>query len=384
MTVLLPGSTIGFLGGGQLGRMAAMAARTMGYDVHVLDPEAHCPARAFASQTITAPWNDADAAARLASGVDVVTMEIEKIPLAALEAAERHAPLRPAPGVLHIVQDRARQKEWLRDHGFPLGPFHIVRSADDTVAAAREFGACIVKSTTGGYDGRGQARVMHVEEAAPAWTSIGAPVCVVERFLDLTAELSVMVARSPAGEMRPYPPSRNHHHDGVLTWSVVPGAFDDDVARRATEIAQGIAEQMGVVGLLAVELFLLDDGSLCVNELAPRPHNSYHHSERACVTSQFEQLVRAVCGLPLGDTDVVRPAAIYNLLGDLWEGIQPPDFADVLALPGVRLHLYGKGEARPGRKMGHLSACGDDADMALARVVDAYRRLSVGNFRTKP
>ncbi|MEK7240111.1 MAG: 5-(carboxyamino)imidazole ribonucleotide synthase [Gemmatimonadota bacterium] len=377
MTVFLPGSTIGFFGGGQLGRMAAMAARSMGYDVHVLDPDAHCPARALASQTITAPWGDVDAAARLAVGVDVVTMEIEKIPLAALEAAGRHAPLRPAPGVLHVVQDRARQKEWLRNHGFPLGPFRVVRSADDTVAAAREFGACIVKAASGGYDGRGQARVFHLEEAAPAWTSIGAPVCVAEQFLDLSAELSVMVARSPNGEMRAYPPSRNHHTDGVLSWSVIPGGFDDVETRRATEIACGIAEQLGVIGLLAVELFLVEDGSLSVNELAPRPHNSYHHSERACVTSQFEQLVRAVCGLPLGDTDVVRPAAIYNLLGDLWSGAEAPDFAGVLALPGVRLHLYGKGEARAGRKMGHLSACGAGADTALERVVDAYRRLSL-------
>lgn len=377
MTVFLPGSTIGFFGGGQLGRMAAMAARTMGYDVHVLDPEVHCPARALASQTITAPWGDVDAAARLAEGVDVVTMEIEKIPLAALESAGRHAPLRPAPGVLFIVQDRARQKEWLRDHGFPLGAFRVVRSAADTIAAVREFGACIVKAASGGYDGRGQARVFHPEEAAPAWTSVGAPVCVTEQFLDLSAELSVMVARSPGGDMRAYPPSRNHHTDGVLTWSVIPGGFDEDVVRHATEVACGIAEQLGVIGLLAVELFLLEDGSLCVNELAPRPHNSYHHSERACVTSQFEQLVRAVCGLPLGDTDVVRPAAIYNLLGDLWAGVEPPDFAGVLALPGVRLHLYGKGEARAGRKMGHLSACGDNANTALERVVEAYRRLSL-------
>ncbi len=377
MTSILPGSVIGFLGGGQLGRRAAMAARTMGYDVHVLDPEANCPARALASQTITAPWGDVDAAARLAEGVDVVTVEIASIPRAALEAAERHAPLRPAPGVLFIVQDRARQKEWLRDHGFPVGPFRVVHSADDTTTAVRKLGPCIVKSATGGYDGRGQARVSSTEGASAAWSSVGAPVCVAEQLLDLSAELSVMVARSPGGDMRAYPPSRNSHTQGVLTWSVIPGDFDDDVVLKATEIACGIAEQLGVVGLLAVELFLLEDGSLCVNELAPRPHDSYHHSERACVTGQFEQLVRAVCGLPLGDTEVVRPAAIYNLLGDLWTGVEPPDFAGVLALPGVRVHLYGKGEARPGRKMGHLSACGASADAALERVVDAYRRLSI-------
>ena len=372
MSVILPGSTIGFLGGGQLGRMAAMAARTMGYDVHVLDPEHHCPARPLASQVITAPWGDVDAAAKLAEGADVVTIEIEQIPLPALEAAERRAPLRPGPQVLWTVQDRARQKEWLRDHGFPLGPFAVVRSAEETTAAVRALGSCIVKSTHGGYDGRGQARVSDPADAAAAFQGIGAPVCVAERFLTLAAELSVMVARTPEGDMRAYPPARNHHTNGVLTWSVIPGGFDDAVVRRATEIACGIAEQLEVVGLIAVELFLLDDGSLCVNELAPRPHNTYHHSERACVTSQFEQLVRAVCGLPLGATDVICPGAIHNLLGELWVNAAPPDFEAALGVPGVRIHLYGKADARPGRKMGHLSAVGPTGDEALARVRLAY------------
>jgi len=377
VSIILPGSTVGFLGGGQLGRMAAMAARTMGYDVHVLDPDPHCPAGPLASQVITAPWADAEAAARLAQGCDVVTIEIEQIPLNSLEAVERLVPLRPAPSVLWIVQDRARQKEWLRGHGFPVGPFAVVRTADEATSAVRTLGASIIKATHGGYDGRGQARVTSADAAAAAWEGIGAPVCVAEQFLTLTAELSVMVARSPSGEMRAYPPARNHHTQGVLTWSVIPGGFDDAVVERATEIACGIAEQLGVVGLIAVELFLLEDNALCVNELAPRPHNTYHHSERACITSQFEQLVRAVCGLPLGETEVVRPAAIYNLLGELWTGPHAPNIAGVLGLPGVRVHLYGKREARPGRKMGHLSACGDSSDIALDRVVDAYRRLSI-------
>jgi len=360
-----------------MGRMAAMAARAMGYDVHVLDPAEHCPARPLASRVITAPWADVDAAARFAEGVDVATMEIEQIPLPTLEAAELHAPLRPAPGVLWVVQDRARQKEWLRDHGFPLGPFHVVRTAAEATAAARALGPCVLKSATGAYDGRRQARISTPDAAAAAFDGVGAPACVAERFLSLTAELSVLVARSPTGEMRAYPPARNHYTQGVLTWSVVPGGFEDDLVQRATEIACGITEELGVVGLLAVEFFLVDDGTLCVNELAPRPHNTYHHSERACITSQFEQLVRAVCGLPLGDTEVVRPAAIYNLLGELWNGPQAPDIAGVLGLPGVRVHLYGKHEARTGRTMGHLSACGDSSDVALERVVDAYRRLSI-------
>ncbi len=377
MTVILPGSVIGFLGGGQLARMAAMAARTIGYDVHVFDPEGRCPARPLASTVISAPWDDVDAAARFAEGVDVITMDVERIPAPTLEAAERHAPLRPAPAVLWTVEDRARQKEWLRDHGFPVAPFRVVHGADEATAAAHALGPCILKPAIGGVDGHGQARLATPDIAALAYLGIGAPVCVAERFLSLTAELSVLVARSPTGEMRAYPPSRNYHTQGVLTWSVIPGGFEEDVVHLATEVACGIAEQLGVVGLLAVEVFLLDDGSLSVNELAPRPHNTYHHSERACITSQFEQLIRAVCGLPLGDTDVVRPTATYHLLGELWTGARAPDLAGVLGLPGLRVHLYGEHEARTGRRMGHLSACGDSSDVALERVVDAYRRLSI-------
>ena len=371
---IAPGATIGFLGGGQLGRMAAMAARTLGYEVRVLDPERDCPARGVASETITAPWNDAAAAARLATGCAVVTLEIEQIPQASLEAVAAIAPLRPGVTPVVTVQERARQKEWLRTHKFPLGAFETVTDAAAAAAAAARLGPSIVKSTMGGYDGRGQVRVQTADEAKAAFERLRAPVCVVEAFLEIAIEISVLVARRADGTSVAYPPSRNVHTDGVLTWAVTPSGVEPTLAARAETLARDIAERLGIVGLLAVEMFILADGTLLVNELAPRPHNTYHHSERAHPTSQFEQLVRAICGLPLGSVEVVRPAAIHNLLGDLWAG-GAPDFTPALHIPGVRVHLYGKREARPGRKMGHLSADGASADEALARVRQAYSTL---------
>ena len=369
---ILPGATIGFLGGGQLGRMAAMAARSMGYDVRVLDPDPTCSAAPIASHTITAPWSDAAAAAELARASDVVTLEIEQIPVPTLEAVAACAPLHPGAAVLHIVQDRARQKEWLAAEQFPVGPFRVVTTADETAAAIRALGPSIVKSATGGYDGRGQVRVGDASEGPSAFAGVGGRRAVVEQFLGIADELSVLVARRASGATAIYPPSRNHHTDGVLTWAVIPGGFPAELDARAMALAGAIAERLGVVGLLAVELFRLTTGELLVNELAPRPHNTYHHSERSCTTSQFEQLVRAICGLPLGATEVTCPGAIHNLLGDLWVGAAPPDFAAALGVTGVRLHLYGKADARRGRKMGHLSAVGATADDALARVRRAY------------
>ncbi len=370
-----PGATIGFLGGGQLGRMTAMAARTMGYDVRVLDPERLCPARGVSSHTITAPWSDAAAAAELARGCAAVTLEIEQIPRASLEAAARIAPLHPGVEAVYIVQERARQKAWLAANGFPLGAFHTVTDAASSAAAVEALGPSIVKSAMGGYDGRGQIRVRTAAEGRAAFESLRAPVCVVEAFLDIAVEISVLVARRSDGERVAYPPSRNLHTHGVLTWAVTPCGVAPGLAADAEALALAIAERLGIVGLLAVEMFVLGDGSVLVNELAPRPHNTFHHSERAHPTSQFEQLVRAICHLPLGSTRVVRPAAIHNLLGDLWQQ-GAPEFARALAVPGVRVHLYGKTEARPGRKMGHLSADGGTPEQALDRVLEAYRAIS--------
>lgn len=374
VTPILPGATIGFLGGGQLGRMTAFAARSMGYDVAVLDPDPACPAGAVASRLITAPYADADAAVELARGCDVVTLEIEQIPRATLEAVAAVVPLRPGVEPVHMIQDRGRQKSWLHGHGFPVGPHRVVETEADCVDAVSTLGPSVIKSCFGGYDGRGQARVSGAADAADGWRSVGARRCVVEAFLDIADELSVLVARRPDGSCAVFPPARNHHVHGVLAWSVTPAGLGAEVDREARTLGRAVAEASGIEGLLAVELFLLRDGRLLVNELAPRPHNTFHATERACDTGQFEQLVRAICALPFGDATLVRPTAIANMLGDLWAPA-PPDFIAALGVPGSRLHLYGKSVARPGRKMGHLSGTGADAREALTSTLDAYDAL---------
>lgn len=379
---MLPGGTIGILGGGQLGRMMTLAARTLGYHVIVLDPDAHCAAGAVADRVIVARFDDCAAAAELARASDVVTIEIEKIAHPALEAAAAFAPLRPGAHVLHMVQDRARQKEWLVTHGFPVGPYWSVTSEGELEAAIREAGeGAFVKSCTGGYDGRGQLRAGAAVGASEAWRALGSAPCVVERALELEKELSVLVARRPGGETAVYAPSRNHHEHGVLDWAVIPAAVPGAVAKHAAAIARGIAESLDVVGLLVAELFLTRDGALTVNELAPRPHNSFHHTELTVLTSQFEQAIRAVCDLPLGATDVVQPAAIANLFGDLWLHEAAPRWEAALDMPGVRIHLYGKAP-RPGRKMGHLGAVGTTAADAVTRARAARALLLPEQHRT--
>ena len=367
MSIIAPGATIGILGGGQLGRMTAIAARTMGYNVHVLDPDAQCAASGVADRVVAANFDDADAAADLASHCDVVTLEIEQIGVAALEAASRHAPLRPGASILAVVQDRSRQKRWLSDRGFPLGDYRDVSSAAEIEVAAGELGPLIVKACHGGYDGRSQTRVDTPSQSIDAWAALGSRPSVAEQMLDLEIELSVMVARRPGGQIVVYPPALNVHERQILAWSVLPAPLPERMTQQAEEIARAIADAFQLEGILAVEMFVLRDGTLLVNELAPRPHNSFHETEVACSTSQFEQLVRAVCDLPLGDTRALRPGAIFNLFGDLWAK-GPPQFEGALAQPGVRLHLYGKRGARAGRKMGHLSAIGETPEDALARV----------------
>jgi 5-(carboxyamino)imidazole ribonucleotide synthase len=377
---ILPGATIGILGGGQLGRMTSMAARTLGYNVHVLDPDPDCAAQPVVDRLVAARFDDADAAADLASNCSVVTLEIEQIATASLDAAARHAPVRPSSRLLGIVQDRARQKRWLVDAGFPVGPYDEVADVDTLQAAARRLGALVVKATRGGYDGRSQVRVSSVDDASLAWLTLAGPKsptrqAVAEQALDLESELSVMIARTPNGQLAVYPPALNYHERQVLSWSVIPAPLPAPLVRQATDLARAIADAIDLEGLLAVELFLTTRGELLVNELAPRPHNSFHETELACPTSQFEQLVRAVCNLPLGDTSIVRPAAIVNLFGDLWND-GAPRFDAALAEPLTRLHLYGKRVARPGRKMGHISAYGDTPHDALARARAAAQRLT--------
>jgi 5-(carboxyamino)imidazole ribonucleotide synthase len=382
MTAILPGATIGILGGGQLGRMTAMAARSLGYRIHVMDPDPSCPARFVVDACFEGDWDDAHSAADLARGSDVVTLEIEQVSLACLEAAAQYAPVRPGRALMQIIQDRILQKDWLRDHGFPVGRYRAIQTLADLREAALALGGrCFVKTARGGYDGRGQAkigfggRLDEVDsEVQEAWLALGERPCVVEQALDLEKEISVMVARNPSGEIKSFPSAANHHENQILVWSVIPSSIPADIERRAQALALRLADELGLEGLLAVEMFLTKEGSLLINELAPRPHNSYHASERACVTSQFEQAVRAVCDLPLGDVSVVQPAAIANLLGDVWlKG--NPRFDLALGVSGVRLHLYEKHQPRKGRKMGHLSAVAATPDEAIARVLAAERLL---------
>ena len=375
-----PGSLIAILGGGQLGRMMAMAARTMGYRVRVMDPEAACPASFVADEVIVGRWDDAEAARRLAAGADVVTLEIEQIGVDALAEVAQLAPLRPGIDPIRIIQDKTLQKPWLSENGFPVGPFRVVRSESELQQAVTALGGNVfLKVGRGGYDGRGQARIgldgpAAEAEAAKAWECIGARPAIAERALDLECEISVMAARNPSGQVRSYPAARNHHENQILAWSVLPAGVSTELESRAEALSSAIIAKLGIEGLLCVEMFVTRGGDLFVNELAPRPHNSYHQSERGCVTSQFEQAVRAVCNLPLGDTALIAPCAIVNLLGDLWLNGEP-NFPAALAVPGVRLHLYEKHTPRAGRKMGHLSATGATAEEALDRVLKAKNKL---------
>jgi 5-(carboxyamino)imidazole ribonucleotide synthase len=372
-----PGGLLAILGGGQLGRMTAMAARTMGYRVRVMDPEPRCPASFVADETIVGRWDDVDAARRLAVGADVVTLEIEQIGVDALREVERLAPLRPSVEPIRIIQDKTLQKPWLAENGFPVGPFRVVRSEAELREAVTVLGGDVfVKTGRGGYDGRGQARIGASRGSAfgEVWRELGERLAVAERALDLACEISVMAARNASGEVRAFPAARNHHGNQILAWSVLPAGISPDLEARAEALAADLVAKLGIVGLLCAEIFVTRTGELLINELAPRPHNSYHQSERGCATSQFEQLVRAVCNLPLGSTDLITPAAIANLLGDLWLDGEP-NFSAALAVPAVRLHLYEKHTPRAGRKMGHLSSVGSTAEKALERVLEAKRRL---------
>lgn len=374
---ILPGATIGILGGGQLGRMVAMAARSLGYRIQVMDPDPSCPARFVVDACFEGGWDDAQAATDLARGSDVITLEIEQVSLDCLEAAAKYAPVRPSADLLRVIQNRIRQKDWLRERGFPLGPWRAARSEQDLAQAVEALGGrCFVKSATGGYDGRSQVKIGFGDTttAAEAWRLLGQQHCVVEQALYLEREISVMVARSPRGETKSFPSATNHHERQILVWSVIPSLITPDLESRAQKLACEIADSFTLEGLLAVEMFVTKSGELLVNELAPRPHNSYHASERACVTSQFEQCVRAVCDLPLGEVSVVQPAAIVNLLGDLWLE-HTPRFDRALSVPGVRLHLYEKHQPRKARKMGHLSAVGRTPQEAIERVMEAQALL---------
>jgi 5-(carboxyamino)imidazole ribonucleotide synthase len=372
---IVPDATLGVLGSGQLGRMFAMAARRMGYRVHTLSPDDDTPTGQVADVEITAAYDDLDAISAFARNVDVVTFEFENVPAATAEAAAQHAPVRPSGLVLHVTQQRAREKGFLADKGFPVTPFAWIRSLPDLAAGVARLGTdAVLKTASFGYDGKGQVRVRSIEDAETAWVRLGRQEAVLERFIDFDKELSMIVARGAAGWTVTFGLVENTHARHILDTSVYPARVPPAVERRASEIVRALAEAIDLVGVLCVEFFLTRDGELLINELAPRPHNSGHLTIDACLTSQFEQHLRAICGLPAGAVDLVRPAAMVNLLGDLWQR-GTPDWAAACMVPGTKLHLYGKTEPRPGRKMGHITALGRDVDAALASALEARAAL---------
>ena len=368
---IVPPATIGMLGGGQLGRYALVAARTMGYRTIVLEPDPHAPAGHIADEHLVAAYDDEAALAHLAERCSVVTTEFENPPASALEFLARRTLVAPSPRSVAVAQDRIAEKAFLTGAGLPVGPYAVVDhpEADPDIAYP-----AILKTARLGYDGKGQRLVADPSEMRAAWRLLGSVPCVLERALELEAEVSVVVARTHDGGFAAYPVSENRHVDGVLDLTVVPAAVPRRVADRATGIAMAVADQLGYVGVLAVECFVVD-GDVLVNELAPRPHNSGHWTLDVAQTDQFAQQIRAVCGLPLGDVSMTQPAAaMVNLLGDRWETGEP-DWAAGLADPRVALHLYGKVVARPGRKMGHLTAWAGDPRTAETRALQARAAL---------
>jgi 5-(carboxyamino)imidazole ribonucleotide synthase len=374
---LLPGATIGVLGSGQLGRMFAMAARRLGYRVHVFSPETDTPTGQVADREVTADYEDLSAIRAFARQVDVVTFEFENVPAETADAAAEIVPVRPSGASLHIAQQRAREKGYLADRGFPVTPFARISSDEDLERGLDTLGVpAVLKTASFGYDGKGQVRVRSADEARVAWAALGGSEAVLERFVPFERELSVVAARGVDGWVVTYGAIENTHVNHILDTSILPSAVSPGVERRAQEIARGVIETLDVVGVLCVEFFQAPGGELLINEVAPRPHNSGHLTIDASMTSQFEQQVRAVCGLPPGSTEQLRPAAMANLLGDLWHGGEP-DWPAACLLPGVKLHLYGKALPQPGRKMGHLTALGHTPSEAHSLVLQARTALTI-------
>ena len=362
--MILPGSTIGVLGSGQLGRMFAIAARRMGYRVHTFSPDSDTPTGQIADEEIIASYDDLDAVRNFARNVDVVTFEFENVSSAAVEAASEFAPVHPGGYVLHTTQHRLREKAFLTNNGFPVAPYKHIKSLADLVAALEIIGCPAVLKTAGfGYDGKGQSKITSLDQASEALETLGNQEAILEAFINFEREVSVVAARGQDGSFVHYGVVANSHVNHILDITVAPAPVAPEIQKEASEITRGVLETLGVVGVMCVEFFLTTDGKLLINETAPRPHNSGHFTFDASVTSQFEQQLRAVCGLPLGSTELLRPAAMANLLGDLWQNDQP-NWAEACAFPEVKVHLYGKLEPRKGRKMGHLTALAATAEEA--------------------
>ncbi len=402
--MILPGSTIGVLGSGQLGRMLALAARRSGYNIHVFSPEANSPTGQVANREFVAAYDDLDAVRQFAQSVDVVTYEFENVPLATAEACAAIVPLRPGAQALRVAQNRLREKTFFANNGLPTVPFAEVHSLADLRAGLMEIGCpAVLKTAVSGYDGKGQIKINHPDEAAEAWQSVGEVDCILEGWIEFEREVSMVAARDVNGRIAHYNLIENAHHNHILDVSVAPANVPPQVLAQAEAMVQTVLTALDVVGVLCVEFFLCEDGQLLLNEIAPRPHNSGHLTIEACVTSQFEQQLRTVCGLPVGDTTYLRSAAMANLLGDLWDfqrkgakgqkeqrkksarnlrqsaksADKSPDWTAVLTDPHLKLHLYGKKSARPGRKMGHLTALADSVTEAEKIVRGARGRLVI-------
>lgn len=374
--MILPGATLGLLGGGQLGRMFTTRARSMGYEVAVLDPDPHSPAGGIATRHLMAGYDDTAALAELAAGSAAITTEFENVPAETLAYLAARLRVRPLPRTVAIAQDRSAEKEFLRTAGIATAPFVAVTDPDALEAAWDGIGApALLKTSRLGYDGKGQATVASREEARRAWAQFGGVPCVLERRLALEGEMSVVLARGDDGEIQAFPPGENVHANGILDTTTVPARFPDPMVTEARRLAGRVADRLGYVGVLGVELFIANGGMLFVNEIAPRPHNSGHFTQDAATVCQFEQQIRTLCGLPLARPRLLSPVCMVNLLGNLWQAGEP-DWGAILALPGVKLHLYGKREPRPGRKMGHLNCLADTASRAHSIAREALARLT--------
>ncbi|MDX2110628.1 MAG: 5-(carboxyamino)imidazole ribonucleotide synthase [Verrucomicrobiota bacterium] len=371
--MITPGSTIGILGGGQLGRMSVLSGRRMGYKFIIYEPSAGSAAGMVADKEINASYTDLSALEAFGDAVDVVTLEFENVPTIALSVLEKKRPVHPSKEVLGTCQNRLKEKLFLRTNGIPCAPFEVVHSAEELSQAVAKLGLpCVLKTADFGYDGKGQHKIVGTENLAELWKKLGYHTGVVEKWISFQGEYSVICARNEQGEEAVFPVAENQHVHHILHTTIVPARISEALVKEAEDCALLIARKLNVIGLLAVELFLTTEGKWLVNELAPRPHNSGHYSFDACLTSQFEQHVRAVCGLPLGSTALLRPVVMINLLGDIWK-YGEPDWSVLLSEPSVKLHLYDKGEPRPGRKMGHFCVLANDVEDALlsARKLEA-------------
>lgn len=373
---ILPNSTIGVFGSGQLGRMFAIEARKMGYRVHTFSPDTDTPTGQVADFETSANYEDLDEVKTFAQSVDVVTFEFENVPSKTVETAAQFVEVYPKGEILHTTQNRLREKTFLFQHSFPHAPFRHIKTPEDLYHAVSEIGTPAVLKTAGfGYDGKGQQKIKSVGEVESAFEKLNGSEAVLEGFIEFEKEVSVVCARSQNGDFTHYGVIENSHKNHILDISFAPAIVSEKVFKEAIEITRSVAETLNYVGTLCVEFFLTKDDKLLINELAPRPHNSGHLTFDACVTSQFEQQLRAVCGLPLGSTEFYKPCAMANLLGDVWENGEP-DWKKALEIPNVKLHLYGKAEARKGRKMGHLTAMAETVEKAVEKVKQAKENLS--------